>query len=339
MKNLCQRPFFYLFLLFSPQFAFTQGLHSPAELLEILERSKLTYQVAEISNPDTELPRGTVNNPFSYQKIVDGQPRVGTYEFEGGVKAIFNEAEKAFTGGDDARATEYYRKAADMAPDYAVIHTFLGQSLARQGFIEEAIKSYRTAISLNYHDYMAHWFLADMLAEQKKKKEAAREISIAWVLNRNNPRIQSSLKRIYKMAGNKYQDFTFRPDYTVNMKGEKVSIEFREEWMMYAFCKAIWRHEPGYRKSMGGPEGAFNIIEEKESLLNLMLNHQQIHGKKKSKVTEINFLKKSMENEYTYAFILCEIWLVQEPLIIYLQSKEAILDLANYVMDIRGEKL
>ena len=89
-------------------------------------------------------------------------------------------------------------------------------------------------------------------------------------------------------------------------------MRFSEEWMMYVICKAIWKYEPGYRKKMGGVDTEFDVEEEKECLLNLILSHRQINGKKKSKIKAINYLMRAVEKKMLIEFIFFEIWLPQE---------------------------
>ena len=170
----------------------------------------------------------------------------------------------------------------------------------------------------------------------KKKKEAVQEITVAWILNRNHPQIKPAVEKIYKASGKKFDDFEFEPRYSIEKAdNEVVNIQMEIEWMMYVFCKAMWKYEPDYHSEFGGGRSEFDITEEKECLVNLIIAHQTEHGKKESKIPAINALIRATEAEMINAFIFMEIWIPIEPLIVYTQPKESIEEIAEYIQTIR----
>jgi hypothetical protein len=125
------------------------------------------------------------------------------------------------------------------------------------------------AIEANYFDYMAHWFLGDAYHKAGTTEKAQKEILIANILNRNNPRIQNALGRIYADSRLTYPEWVFSPRCDLKDLGNnKVSVKYDQrypEWLPYSLCKALWQFEPGYRESMlKDSQEHPAMIEEKE---------------------------------------------------------------------------
>ncbi|MFN8393659.1 MAG: hypothetical protein U0176_03195 [Bacteroidia bacterium] len=72
--------------------------------------------------------------------------------------------------------------------------------------------------------------------------------------------------------------------------------------------------------------------------MNLLISHSRMNKGKKSKVPEINALERAVEHKHTMGYIFVEIWLPQQPIIVYTQSKEGIEEMVDYVLKIRGRK-
>lgn len=317
-----------------------QDLNDPSKILEIMDNSKVSYQVQLDPAFKAEAPeRGDNNSPDLYQSNGEDGAGIGRYTLDSVSKPLFEKAEAAFAEGKFEEARTNYQAILSQQPDFAMLMTYTGQSYEAEKNYPEAIKWYRKAIDVNFHDYMAHWFLADDLYRLKKYDEAATEIATAWVLNRNHKTIRERMEVIFKAAGLKYDGFEFIPQYRLTKAKDLVEIRFTtEDWMLYAFCKALWRYEPGYHRELGGGRSDFDINEEKECLMNLLISNSRMHKGKKSKVPEINALERAVEAKHTMGFIFVEIWLPQQPIIVYTQSKEGIIEMVDYVLEIRGRK-
>lgn len=315
-----------------------QDFNEPKQILEIMEQSKLEFQIKmgpEIVAEPVQL--GDNNTPFIYAKEEEGEFIPATYAFDT-LKPLFEAAEKDFATGKIVEARKAYLEIYAQRPDIAALATFIGQTYEHEGNAQEAIAWYRKAMATNFHDYMAHWFLADNLAKLKQYDEAAREIATAWVLNRNSTGIQESMVAIFKANKRKFADFDFEPNYRLRKGGSIVEILFSEDWMMYAFCKALWAYEPGYHKELGGGRPDFDMTQEKECLLNLAMGYERVNNGKRGKNIAINILMDAILAHKINEFIFVEQWLRQEPLIAYTQPKEAIVSLADYVLTIRAPK-
>lgn len=338
--NAIQRAF-ALFSIFSLTIVRLRGqdLNDPPKVLEIMENSKVSYQVLLDPAFKADAPeRGDNNSPDLYQSTGEDGAGIGRYTLDSLSKPLFDQAEAAFAAGRFDEARRNYQAILSLEPDFAMLMAYVGQTYESEKDYPEAIKWYRKAIEVNFHDYMAHWFLADDLYRLKQYDEAATEIATAWVLNRNHKAIRERMETIFKAAKLKYDGFEFIPQYRLTKAKDLVEIRFTEDWMMYAFCKALWRYEPGYHRELGGGRSDFDVNEEKECLMNLLIASSKMHKGKKSKVPEINALERAVEGKHTMGFIFVEIWLPQQPIIVYTQSKEGILEMVDYVMEIRGRK-
>lgn len=214
--------------------------------------------------------------------------------------------------------------------------TYIGQTYEIEGDFDNAIEWYEKTISLNYIDYMAHWFLADAYKMRGELDLAVDEITIAMILNRNNPRIEKSLSDIYKLKKLKTDDWTFNPQIKIDSTGiDEVSISFSPDWLGYAMVKAVWKYEPGYKESMGVTSGSFSTIEEKECFISLMTSFDK---KRLKKHPEFKALKLSLDKKMIDEFIFYEIILPEYPFVAYQLTEEFLNEIKDYVKEIRGNK-
>jgi len=214
--------------------------------------------------------------------------------------------------------------------------TYIGQMYENEGDFDNAIEWYQTAIDHNYIDYMAHWFLADAYQRKGHLEKTVDEITIALILNRNNPRIKASFSNIYKQKKLKNSDWVFNPQVQIDSIGiSEVKVAFGEDWLGYALVKALWEYEPGYSELMGVSKGSYSTIQEKEGIASLLT---ALSKKQLKKIPEFKALKQSLENEMIDEFILFEIMLPKIPFAAYQLPKETILNIKNYVVQVRGNQ-
>jgi tetratricopeptide (TPR) repeat protein len=316
-----------------------QDFHEPAEILQIMEKSTLKFHV-NMSNEDlrNQTIWGPENSPMTYSRIEDGVPGIATYNLDSVTRPLFEAAEADLAALRFADARSNYLKINEYRPDIAVIGTFIGKTYDEQGNPTEAMKWYHQAIDLNYHDYLAHWLLADDLYALKQYSAAAQECAIAWVLNRNAVAIQQSAALIFKADRRQFSAFEFEPNYRLEKVDHVVEIYMDTDWMFYAYCKALWAYEPGYHRELGGGRSDFDMTEEKECLLNLAMVYDRVHKGKGGKNASIDALVAAIQRKMINEFIFVEEWLRIEPLIVYTQPKEAIASLAEYILCIRAPK-
>jgi tetratricopeptide (TPR) repeat protein len=307
-----------------------QEIHDPAEIFKIIEESPVTY---ELSMLEEAIPIPDRSENLNYNNCY----RVTTfkYEIKGLAKEYLERAEAFYTEHKFSQARDMYLKVLEADSTMYEVMTYIGQMYENEGDIKHAIEWYQTTIKHNYIDYMAHWFLADAYKSQGDLDKAVDEITIAMILNRNNPRIKKSMSDIYNKKKLKTIEWEFNPQMKIDsINKDNVKIEFDTDWLGYAMVKAIWAYEPGYSESMGVEPGTFSTSEEKEGILSLMM---PMDKKKMKKVPEFKALNLAIEHHMITSYILYEILLPQYPITAYQLPEETINDIKDYVIQVRGK--
>lgn len=313
---------------------FGQEIHAPDEIFKIMEKSAITYELRELE--DEILPpdrTGNLNYNHFYRVIDEGQILTFRYEADSVVQELLRRAEAFFKEREFQAAREMYLEVLEADSTYYEVMTYIGQTHGIDGDFDKAIEWYKETIRKNYIDYMAHWFLADAYKSQGELDKAVDEITIAMILNRNNPRIKKSFNEIYRLK--KLNTDDWNPQMRIDSIGaNKVSIAFDADWLGYALVKALWRYEPGYKESMGVSDGSFSTIEEKESFVSLMTG---LDKKTIKKNPEFKALKSSLDKEMIDEYIFYEIVLPEHPFVAYQLPEEFIDQIKDYVISIRGK--
>lgn len=331
--------YLYLVILvwvFSPNFMYSQKQHSAAEIMKIMENSEIGY-LLEILNDKIECEdqKDNVTNIKLARVELGGQIRSVEIILKESSRNFEDRAEFFFSKSNFDSALYYYEKILEENPNASYIMTYVGQIYEIRKMNEEAVKWYKKSIEINYADYMAHWFLADIYALNNRADLALDEILIAHIFNRNNQNLYKSLKYILELHNYKYSDWCFCPQYKLNKINDKeISIISDSNWAAYAMIKAVWNYEPGYSKSMGKYENLPNILEEKEALsgvYNLI---------SKSEIDSISFpdlscLKKAVEENYLLEYIIYENILSQYPYTSFQFNMNVIDAIKEYLLKIR----
>jgi tetratricopeptide (TPR) repeat protein len=317
----------------------TEGeIHSPAQLLKIMEESSLTYNLGILEQPVpcTAYKEVIADNSARGAGEAGGKDP-GSYTLKEEEQALFNQGRAHFRNGAMGEARSVYFSLLKLRPDFAPAMTFLGQTYEAEHDYKNAIKCLEAAITLNYHDYLAHYFLADDYAATGDYKRAASEIILASILNRNNTNIRTAMARILPKAGFKTADWCFEPQVYIGRKADSsVDVQFGENWVGYAVAKAIWTFEPGYSAANGGaPEGRYNTAADKECLAVLAMS--LINDEKKSwkKKPELNALMRSFDKKLFMEFLYYEVMLPKYPHAVYQLPAETLNSVRDYVMTVR----
>lgn len=318
---------------------YSQKLHTPSEILKIMEESEITYEF-EILKQKIELPDRSNNLVYNdyYHKGDSSSFTTVAFKPTDQIKDYLEKAETYFRASNNSKARELYLKALELDSSYFKLMTYIAQTYGIEKNYDEAINWYKKSIKNNFIDYMAHWFLSDIYIKTGNKKEALREITIASVLNRNNPRIKRAFDEIYKQCRLKNEEWSFLPQYDIlKSSNNKVTVRFETNWMGYAITKAIWKYEPNYRENMGETDSTISIIEEKEALVSLMISLSNSKGAFRQ-FPEFKALKEAFENKYVEEFIVYEIILPEFPLIAMQIPNHFIESVSEYVLTVRGGK-
>jgi tetratricopeptide (TPR) repeat protein len=323
-------------LVFCSSVLHAQELHTTDEILKIMADSPISYHIDLLDKPIKAPDRAdNLSSHLVYQQPTESGIEVREYQLSEEQQQWFTNAEELFAKGDYKGARELYLQILQQDSTYSFIMTYVGQTYGIEGNFTEAKTWYRKAIQNNHLDYMARWFLADALLSAKDPKGALQEITMAHILNRNNPRIFNSFKNIYAANKLKTPTWNFNPQYSLDSTGPKnVTVAFTREWLGYALVKAVWRFEPGYAESMGGTRTGISTTQEREALLNFILPKDK---KEIKKMPELNALQMAMDKDLVTAYIFYEIILPQYPNVASQVETSLLDEMKQYVIQVRGE--
>lgn len=323
---------------------FGQNIHSQIEILKIMSKSNVQYHLnSHIKKIDCQDNSDKLNISEYYRSYTGTKFEVKKYKINKKAESFFNDAEKSFAEGNLDDALELYKKTYAADTTYYKVLTYIGQIYELKKDNNKAIEYYKLVLSKNYIDYMAHWFLGDAYALNGDLIKAADELTMAMILNRNNPRIKISFKGFCKMDKRISEDWCFNPQISLKkIEDNKIELGFSEIWLSYAMPKALWKYEPGYKESMGYKEGQISTLEEKECLSSL------VEGMKNSRTnsendsikfnlddTQLVMLEKAFKNDFVNEFILYEIILPEKPIVAYYLNDEILANIKDYVLQIR----
>lgn len=335
MKKLISLLVITLFI----QIGFGQKLHSPAEILKIMSDSKLSYQIDLLKKEIQCSDKSEKLNYHNYYRLsTDSGLYTYSYKIRNDVKPIFDKAEAFFQSQIPDSAIFYYKETLKADSSLYNVMTYIGQVYGSKKDYQNAIVWYKKAISKNFIDYMAHWFLADTYIDMNDTKNALDEITIAQILNRNNQRIRKSLTYIYEKAKLSTDDWCFNPQVEINkISDTKINVSANDKWLGYAMTKAIWSFEPGYKESMGVAPGRYSTIEDKECLITLLIGLENSKTKIKND-PQLLILKRATDKKYLDEYILYEIVLPENPQVALQLPEKTILNIKDYILNLRNEK-
>jgi tetratricopeptide (TPR) repeat protein len=324
-------------ILLSINYCFPAEIHTPSEILKLLTDSKVKYSLSELKDTVAGVDYSKkLNYHNSYRVLTDSTITTESYQMNDKAKPLFDKAEKFFKTNPDS-ARYYYNQALEADPGLFFIITYIAQTYEQKGDLRNAMEFYKFAISKNYIDYMAHWFLADAYFATGDINNAVDEIVIARILNRNNVNIKNSMSKIFKKAKRSDLDWYFTPQVKINQKEDGViDIAYGSDWIIYALAKALWGYEPGYPESMGEEKGVISTIEIKECIISLVLSLENTKNKS-IKDPQLLILKEAAKNNYLNEYIIYEIYLPNSPVIAYQLPEKSILKIKDYILKIRNK--
>lgn|SRR5574344_3009 len=302
------------------------------DIVQIMEKSPTLYSVkimtTHIPVPDRG---GLLNTNDVFRTGPEGSFNVQYFNPKKIARQYSDSAEVAFERKDYSTARDFYLMALTVDPKYYKMMTFIGQTYEDEGKADKAIEWYKKALDSNYIDFMAHWFLAVQLQGKGDGAGAVNEITIAKILNRNNPRLNQEFLAIYRENGLKAADWTFNPQMQLDSTGPgEITIQADTTWLLYATAKALWRYEPGYRAAR--KVDGYSDREERECLTGLLVNA----GDGQDSVPERAALAKAADSNLFAEYILYEIELPKNPQLALFLSKAQMEAVKQYVITVRG---
>lgn len=317
-----------LILCMSAAVAFAENDNPLKRAMETLNSSKIAYSVKELKKPFPEPDRSKLLNMPAYRKTVDGGYKVTAFEFKGDLKKAFDKAEDLFAKKEYAKARDAYKRVLLLDPNATIVMAYIAQTFGIEQNWDMAESWYKKAIEANYIDYLAHWLLADVYRNKGEQKKALEEISIAKVLNRNNPRLESLRQKIYAANGLDSSHWAFNPQARVLQTPDgSVVVEADTLWLYYAFIEAAWKFEPEYKKRAEANKDMGEAMI-KECLAGLL---PKIDERKANSKT-LARLDKALSAGKINSFIVYEIILPDRPSLAYYLDKKQIESLKDYVI-------
>jgi tetratricopeptide (TPR) repeat protein len=219
------------------------------EAMEIIKESKTLYSLKYLEKPIPVPDRSRLINYPVYREKKGDSYDVKAIKATGEAKKLLDKAENYFGSHQYAKARDAYTLALQEDPKLYSAITYIGQTYGIEKNWDKAELWYKKAIEANYVDFLAHWLLADVYKIKGQKEKALDEISIAKVLNRNNPRLEALRKEIYGLNGLNIKNWTFNPQVRMSRDSVtgNVNIVADSIWSYYAFVQAAWFYEPVYK--------------------------------------------------------------------------------------------
>ncbi|WP_290764726.1 hypothetical protein [Fibrobacter sp. UBA4297] len=219
------------------------------EAMEIIKESKTLYSLKYLDKPIPVPDRSRLINYPVYREKNGDSYDVKAIKATGEAKKLLDKAENYFGSHQYAKARDAYTLALQEDPKLYSAITYIGQTYGIEENWDKAELWYKKAIEANYVDFLAHWLLADVYKIKGQKEKALDEISIAKVLNRNNPRLEALRKEIYGLNGLNIKNWTFNPQVRMSRDSVtgNVNIVADSIWSYYAFVQAAWFYEPVYK--------------------------------------------------------------------------------------------
>jgi tetratricopeptide (TPR) repeat protein len=320
-----------------------QKYHSPEEIFKRIDTSPMQYRIKLLADTDT-LP--DESHPVLEHGLVlwqerGGEPMLTTIhavlQKDRYLAGYISAAENALRQGRPAAARRAYLALLAAAPDDAQDMTLIGQTFAMEGDSAKAMACYRKAIRSNYYDFVAHELLAGWLWHRHQPDSAITEMTIAHILNRNNPAVMAEYHHLLQRAGRRYDAWEFRPIYKLEETADAKIIKYdlsASEWLGYALCKALWRFEPGYADSVlqevKAPAEYIQEIEAVQALLYSRKAKDDI-GPDRALQTLLRAAEKEMIQEY----VLYEIMLRKDPAFVFYLPETQVAAMAHYIQRFR----
>jgi tetratricopeptide (TPR) repeat protein len=297
-------------------------LHTPSEIIKIMEDSKLTYEIGYdyVAAP---LDSPVVLSNQMYLRKKENDYYLEMFSLSDQAKPVYDQAEEAFHNQEFTKALTLYRQVLAVQPEYFHALTLIGDAYFSMSKFDSAKTYFLRSIDLNFADYNAHWFLADTYKRLDNMEEAAREATIAHLLNVNHLNLQKAIRYYREQTNRPWKEWTFDPQYTLSKDGNKVVIKTTPEWMGYALVKAVWAYEPGYAESMLREEKNNLVIvwpEEKEAIVGALLNNDRL-----------KHINDIIDKGFFTEFILYEVAAKKHPSLLVLLPREAFMRVAEYV--------
>ena len=248
-------------------------LHTPGEILKIMEESELSYVIGELTDEKSESDSLIVHHNQLFFRDTADKRILDQYKLSERALQLLQEGDREFVEKNFGGALKNYKQLLAVQPEYSFALTMIGDAHYSIDNYDSAKIYFQRAIERNFIDYSAHWFLADTYDKLGITDSALREITIAHLLNPNHADLKQRMREYRETSSRDWQEWEFKPLYQLSSAGNRILINTSPGWVAYAMVKAVWKYEPGYayRITANEPDTLLvNWSEEKEAVLALL---------------------------------------------------------------------
>jgi hypothetical protein len=321
------------------------GLLQPGQVLEILDRSPIQYQVVDdapvearwlvdvlgVPTPD---PRPV--DPFLFlEEDESGVPRLTSRPPPPAIRDPFEGASLAFARRDYDEARRLYRHAAELAPDYFKSFTYLGRAEQLLDRPQAARRALERALELNPLDYQAHLFMADVLAHLDLLEEAKAAITRAFVLNRTNPAVGERLQRLLPRLDLRLRTGRLAPRLRIDdTDGDGVTVSVNPDpsfkWVPLGLCLACWSYEATCAQRSSPQSDPLRLTMYRECLLHHTVT-TALRVDAGNADRDDRVLLDAIERGYLDAVLFWEVLAVRVPAIVFLLPETTRREIGEYI--------
>ncbi len=258
-----------------PPAAKGSGFLGPAEILQLMEKSSVTYKV----DPQDSPPGGWAEQlwprrlePVTWPQVVEegGRRFIREWPIPPEVHQLIADAEPHYQAHRYDEAAKLYTRATERCPSCYLAWLFRGDAALFAEDPTTALAHYDKAAQLNPHDYRAHFYRGSALVRLERYEEARDAWAWSLVLHPRNPVIRQFFQNNPEVGLVITGDVVV-PRGIARKEEDAVVIHFDPDrhpaWFAYANCKAIWLGEPSHREALtGSTEHPFSSTEELECL-------------------------------------------------------------------------
>lgn len=270
----------------APQGATRPRFLTPAEILQKMETSKVSYDVHDPESAGAPAQEQyaqlwwPLEEPLDtpiVEKSADGSAHVSAYPKNAEADRLLQQAEPAFKGNRFAEAEKLYEQALKLAPGYYPALLAYGDAAFFSGKPEVALQRYRQATQSNPDDHRGYFFQANALLALGKKEQARDAYAWALALRPQNPYVLQALdtKKARTLLGASVQPLSLdkpRSFARKTDKGVELWLDAKQpHWLIWGMCKALWLGEPTHRQEMTGSTTYTWTLTEEMECLNALL--------------------------------------------------------------------
>ena len=265
----------------------------PGRFLRLMNDSQWTYEIGfgKTDNPVEEIACASRSTSM---RVIESEGGKSLQPWNPAKKAErhFATAEKHFSAERLEEAAAEYAKGLALDPEYGPGWLYSGDVPFGRGDYEAALAAYRKALALDPTLPQAHRFAGDALMKSGRLTEAENEYVQAVIHDPSYRGAWQGLENLGGRAGFTVNRAEFSPPQNVigqrRNKKVRIGLDENSEWVGYFLCKAVWRHEEGYRRQKLGDSNAkdysWTLTEERECLASYLESNLVLAAEKPEKM-------------------------------------------------------